>query len=114
VGQIHLGHFRIAGDISAIEARCPCPSDTRTTSWCSSPGPEEQARDEKEALAAYLGRELKLVLSPEKARITALSEGLPFPRPSRPAPLERPMGPTGPGSRSRRTGSKTSATASSS
>ncbi len=41
-------------------------------------GTEEQARDEKEALAAYLERELKLVLSPEKTRITALSEGFLF------------------------------------
>ena len=41
-------------------------------------GTEEQARDEKEALAAYLDRELKLVLSPEKTRITALSEGFLF------------------------------------
>ena len=41
-------------------------------------GTEEQARDEKEALAAFLAEELKLVLSPEKTRITALTEGFLF------------------------------------
>ena len=41
-------------------------------------GTEEQARSEKEALAAFLARELKLTLSPEKTRITALTEGFIF------------------------------------
>jgi RNA-directed DNA polymerase len=41
-------------------------------------GSEEQARDEKEALAAYLGAELKLTLSAEKTHVTALTEGFDF------------------------------------
>jgi len=41
-------------------------------------GSEQQARDEKEALAAYLGQELKLTLSAEKTHVTALTEGFEF------------------------------------
>jgi group II intron reverse transcriptase/maturase len=41
-------------------------------------GTEEQARAEKEALAALLRDEMKLTLSPEKTRITALTEGFEF------------------------------------
>ncbi len=41
-------------------------------------GTEENARDEKEALAAFLGEELKLTLSAEKTHVTALTEGFEF------------------------------------
>ena len=41
-------------------------------------GTEEQARAEKEALAAFLDQELKLTLSPEKTHVTALTEGFTF------------------------------------
>jgi retron-type reverse transcriptase len=41
-------------------------------------GSEQQAREEKEALAAYLGAELKLTLSAEKTHVTALTEGFDF------------------------------------
>lgn len=41
-------------------------------------GTEQQAREEKEALAAYLGAELQLTLSAEKTHVTALSEGFDF------------------------------------
>jgi RNA-directed DNA polymerase len=41
-------------------------------------GTEQQAHDEKEALAAYLGQELKLTLSAEKTRVTPLTEGFEF------------------------------------
>jgi RNA-directed DNA polymerase len=41
-------------------------------------GTEEQARPEKEELACYLQRELKLTLSPEKTHVTALTEGFRF------------------------------------
>ncbi|GEM_PF-712663 len=41
-------------------------------------GSEQQARDEKEALTAYLGTELKLTLSAEKTHVTALTEGFEF------------------------------------
>jgi RNA-directed DNA polymerase len=41
-------------------------------------GAEEQARAEKEDLAAFLADDLKLTLSPEKTRVTALTEGFTF------------------------------------
>jgi group II intron reverse transcriptase/maturase len=41
-------------------------------------GTEEQARDEKEALARYLREELNLTLSDEKTRVTALTDGFDF------------------------------------
>jgi len=41
-------------------------------------GSEQLARDEKEALAAYLDAELKLTLSAEKTHVTALTEGFEF------------------------------------
>ena len=41
-------------------------------------GTETQARAEKEALGHYLQRELKLMLSAEKTRVTALTEGFAF------------------------------------
>ena len=41
-------------------------------------GSEQLARDEKEALAAYLGAELNLTLSSEKTHVTALTEGFEF------------------------------------
>jgi RNA-directed DNA polymerase len=41
-------------------------------------GTEEQTRDEKDALAAFLQEELKLTLSPEKTHVTALTEGFIF------------------------------------
>ena len=41
-------------------------------------GTEEQAHDEKEALAAFLETELKLTLSPDKTHVTALTEGFVF------------------------------------
>ncbi len=41
-------------------------------------GTEEQARDEKEALAVFLKEELKLTLSPEKTQVTALTQGFVF------------------------------------
>jgi RNA-directed DNA polymerase len=41
-------------------------------------GNEDQARIEKEDLAAFLADELKLTLSPEKTRVTALPEGFIF------------------------------------
>ena len=41
-------------------------------------GTEEQARAEKEALAAFLLDEMKLTLSPDKTRVTALTEGFQF------------------------------------
>ena len=41
-------------------------------------GSEQLARDEKEALAAYLGAELNLTLSAEKTHVTALTEGFEF------------------------------------
>jgi RNA-directed DNA polymerase len=41
-------------------------------------GSEEQARAEKEELARYLHEELKLTLSAEKTRVTALTEGFLF------------------------------------
>lgn len=41
-------------------------------------GSEEQARAEKESLAAFLGAEMKLTLSPEKTHVTSLTEGFQF------------------------------------
>lgn len=41
-------------------------------------GSEEQAREEKEALAQYLSETLNLTLSTEKTRVTALSDGFLF------------------------------------
>jgi len=41
-------------------------------------GTEEQARAEKESLAAFLGAEMKLMLSPEKTHVTPLTEGFQF------------------------------------
>lgn len=41
-------------------------------------GTEAQAHDEKEGLARYLDEELKLTLSVEKTRVTALTEGFQF------------------------------------
>jgi group II intron reverse transcriptase/maturase len=41
-------------------------------------GSEQQAHDEKEALACFLQERLKLTLSAEKTRVTALTEGFEF------------------------------------
>ena len=41
-------------------------------------GSEQHAQDEKEALAYHLHERLKLVLSPEKTHVTALTEGFEF------------------------------------
>lgn len=41
-------------------------------------GSKEQANEEKDALIAYLSRELKLTLSNEKTRVTAISDGFEF------------------------------------
>ena len=61
-------------EVAACSIRCAMP----TTSWCLVSGTQEDAQAEKSALADHLHQTTGLELSPEKTRITAVTDGFEF------------------------------------